>query len=194
MYLRFFSVLFLAAILTACGGDPQQQTLSSDPQNTELPSSASASSSDDSVSTSTGGTSANTEESVSETRGDDNNIVPGSVADFQNSADDTIYFETDQHFISDKSARALRAQARWLRQYPEKRILIEGNCDERGTREYNYALGNRRAFAVRDFLISQGVPSYRIKTVSYGKDKPEFLGANETAWSLNRRAVTVITE
>jgi peptidoglycan-associated lipoprotein len=119
-------------------------------------------------------------------------VVPGSPEDFNASQNVRVFFETNKHFISNEAARTLRQQARWLRKYPEKRIIIEGNCDERGTREYNYALGNRRALSVRDFLISQGIPSYRIRTVSYGKDKPEFIGSNKTAWALNRRAVTVI--
>ena len=83
-------------------------------------------------------------------------------------------------------------QAAWLRQYAQYRITIEGHCDERGTREYNLALGERRAMAVKSFLVAQGLPAARIETLSYGKERPEVVGSDESAWARNRRGVTVL--
>ena len=105
---------------------------------------------------------------------------------------DTVYFGTDE-FALDEAARAsLAAQARWLIANPNVRASIEGHCDERGTREYNQALGERRANAARDFLVSQGVPAARLVTTSWGKERPVATGSTEEAWAQNRRAVTVI--
>jgi len=119
--------------------------------------------------------------------------VPGSQADFvaQMSGDDTIYFDTDRYNIDAFDQAALAKQAQWLMQYPGKRVTIEGHCDERGTRDYNLALGERRANAAKNYLASLGVNSTRLTTVSYGKERPIALGSNESAWAQNRRAVTV---
>jgi len=105
---------------------------------------------------------------------------------------DTVYFGTDEYSLDDATKATLSAQARWLLANPNVRASIEGHCDERGTREYNQALGERRANATRDFLISQGVPAARLQTTSWGKERPVATGSNEEAWAQNRRAVTVI--
>lgn len=105
---------------------------------------------------------------------------------------DTIYFGTDEYSLDEASKATLAAQARWLLANPNVRASIEGHCDERGTREYNQALGERRANAARDFLISQGVPASRLLSTSWGKERPVALGSNEEAWAQNRRAATVI--
>jgi peptidoglycan-associated lipoprotein len=105
---------------------------------------------------------------------------------------DTIYFGTDQYSLDEASKATLAAQARWLLATPNVRASLEGHADERGTREYNQALGERRANATRDFLLSQGVPADRMTVTSWGKERPVATGSNEEAWAQNRRAVTVI--
>ena len=119
--------------------------------------------------------------------------VPGSQADFaaQMMGQDTIYFETDKFNIDAADQAALAAQAQWLMKYPAKRLTVEGHADERGTREYNLALGERRANAAKNYLVSLGVDAGRITTVSYGKERPVALGSDEESWARNRRAVTV---
>ena len=110
----------------------------------------------------------------------------------QNEIGDRVYFETDKHNINSASAYVLETQANWLKSTPGFQILIEGHCDERGTREYNLALGERRANAVKDFLTSLGVDIGRISTISYGKERPSASGNTSEAWSENRRAVTIV--
>lgn len=105
---------------------------------------------------------------------------------------DTVYFGTDEYSLDEATRMTLAAQARWLIANPNVRASLEGHADERGTREYNQALGERRANAVRDFLVSQGVPTSRLVTTSWGKERPVAQGSNEEAWAQNRRAVTVI--
>jgi peptidoglycan-associated lipoprotein len=119
--------------------------------------------------------------------------IPGSQADFVAvmQGQDTIYFDTDKYNIDSADAAALQAQAQWLSKYPGKHATIEGHCDERGTRDYNLALGERRANAAKNYLVSLGVDAGRLSTVSYGKERPVALGSNEEAWAKNRRAVTV---
>ena len=119
--------------------------------------------------------------------------TPGSQADFAATlmGQDTIYFDTDRYNIDATDQQALAAQAQWLLKYPAKRLTIEGHADERGTREYNLALGERRANAAKNYLASLGVDAARISTVSYGKERPVALGSDEESWSKNRRAVTV---
>ncbi len=119
--------------------------------------------------------------------------VPGSQADFiaTTRGQDTIYFDTDRYDIDSDDAGALRTQSQWLARYPAKRATIEGHADERGTREYNLALGERRANAAKNFLLSQGIDAARLTTVSFGKERPVALGSDEASWSRNRRAVTV---
>ncbi|OCC23648.1 peptidoglycan-associated lipoprotein [Croceicoccus estronivorus] len=119
--------------------------------------------------------------------------VPGSQADFmaQMGGRQVIYFDTDRYNIDSVDAAALQTQAQWLLQYPNKRATIEGHCDERGTRDYNLALGERRANAAKNYLVSLGIDAVRLSTVSYGKERPVALGSNEAAWAKNRRAVTI---
>ena len=121
-------------------------------------------------------------------------LVPGTQAHFaqQMAGRDTIYFDTDMFNIDAEDQAALAQQAAYLRQYPDIRATVEGHCDERGTREYNLALGERRANAAKNYLASLGVAADRITTVSYGKERPVALGSNEQAWARNRRAVTIV--
>lgn len=120
-------------------------------------------------------------------------IIPGSQADFvqQMAGQDVIFFDTDRFNIDDIDAVALQAQAQWLMRYPNKRATIEGHADERGTREYNLALGERRANSAKNYLVSLGIDASRLTTVSYGKERPVATASNETAWAQNRRAVTI---
>jgi|SRR5690606_7790287 peptidoglycan-associated lipoprotein len=120
--------------------------------------------------------------------------VPGTQAHFAQvmAGRDTIYFDTDKFNIDAEDQAALREQAAYLQQYPNIRATIEGHCDERGTREYNLALGERRANAAKNYLVSLGISADRLTTVSYGKERPVALGSNEQAWARNRRAVTIV--
>jgi peptidoglycan-associated lipoprotein len=118
--------------------------------------------------------------------------VPGSQQDLVVNVGDRVFFDTDRSDLKPEARRTLERQAAWLKQYAQAAVTLEGHCDERGTREYNLALGERRANAARDYLVSLGIPSQRIRTVSYGKERPAVLGSNEAAWSQNRRAVTVV--
>jgi peptidoglycan-associated lipoprotein len=119
--------------------------------------------------------------------------VPGSAADFQQQAGDRVYFAYDSYELDEASRGTLGKQAGWLQRYPRVRITVEGHADERGTREYNLALGDRRANAVKNFLAAQGVSADRISTISYGKERPEVQGSDEESYAQNRRAVTVIS-
>ncbi|RDC60649.1 Peptidoglycan-associated lipoprotein [Alteripontixanthobacter maritimus] len=103
-----------------------------------------------------------------------------------------IYFDTDRYNIDSQDAAALQTQAQYMMQYTNLNATIEGHTDERGTREYNLALGERRANSAKNYLVSLGVPAGRLRTVSYGKEAPVALGSNAQAWAQNRRAVTVI--
>lgn len=106
-------------------------------------------------------------------------------------ANTVVYFDTDRYNIDSEDSAKLQTQAQYFSQYPQVTFTIEGHCDERGTREYNLALGERRANAAKNYLVSLGIPASRIRTVSYGKERPVALGSNESAWALNRRAATV---
>ncbi|HEV2867191.1 MAG TPA: peptidoglycan-associated lipoprotein Pal [Allosphingosinicella sp.] len=123
--------------------------------------------------------------------------VPGSRADFLQSvgqAGDRIFFDFDSYAVDAQDRATLDAQAEWLNRNSGVRVTIEGHADERGTREYNLALGDRRANAARDYLQSRGIAASRMTTISWGKERPAVEGSNDYAWSQNRRAVTVIPE
>ena len=123
--------------------------------------------------------------------GVDSNAVPGSQADLAAQAgSDIVYFETDQQTLNSQSRSIVEGQARWLQNYPNLNVTIEGHADERGTREYNLALGDRRANAVKNYMIAVGIDPRRINTISYGKEQPLVVGADGTSWSQNRRART----
>jgi len=120
-------------------------------------------------------------------------VVPGSAADFRRSvASDTIHFALDMYDIDPEARAILDTQAAWLLKYPNARATIEGHCDERGTREYNLALGDRRATAAKNYLAAKGVDPSRLMTISYGKERPIALGSDEASWAQNRRAVTIV--
>jgi peptidoglycan-associated lipoprotein len=119
--------------------------------------------------------------------------IPGSMQDFVVNAGDRVYFDLDQSTLRSDALPVLARQAAWLNRYPQVMVRIEGNADERGTREYNLALGARRAESVRAYLASQGVAAGRITTISYGKERPIDPGSNEEAWARNRNSHTAIT-
>jgi len=118
--------------------------------------------------------------------------APGTQADLVVNVGDRIFFGTDRYDLTPEARGVLDAQAQWLNQYPHLGITVEGHADERGTREYNLALGERRANSVKNYLVALGVSPSRITTISYGKERPAVPGSNETAWAQNRRGVTKV--
>jgi peptidoglycan-associated lipoprotein len=119
--------------------------------------------------------------------------TPGSRQDFIVNVGDRVFFETDSTELTSVAQATLDKQARWLQQYPRYTFTIEGHADERGTREYNFALGARRAEVTKDYLAARGIPAGRMKTVSYGKERPVAVCNDISCWSQNRRAVTVLS-
>ena len=121
--------------------------------------------------------------------------VPGSRADFlQNVAADRVFFNTDDYSIDAEDRQTLDSQVAWLQRNPNVRVTIEGHADERGTREYNLALGDRRANAAKNYLAARGIAESRMTTISWGKERPVAEGSDESAWAQNRRAVTVLPQ
>jgi peptidoglycan-associated lipoprotein len=121
--------------------------------------------------------------------------TPGSRADMiAQAGTDTVHFATDSSDVDAEAKAILAKQAAWLVKYPNVHVTVEGHCDERGTREYNLALGDRRANSAKDFLVNAGVSAGRISVISYGKERPVATGSDEDAWAQNRRAVTVVPQ
>jgi len=120
-------------------------------------------------------------------------IVPGSAEDLRVNVGDTVHFAYNEYNIEDNDKATLQRQATWLQKYPSIKVTVEGDCDERGTREYNLALGARRANAVKEYLVSLGVSSARVDTISYGKEHPICTQSTEDCWAQNRRGVTSIS-
>ena len=120
--------------------------------------------------------------------------APGSQQDFVVNVGDRVFFDTDSSELSEQARATLDKQAQWLNNYNRYAFTIEGHADERGTREYNIALGARRAETVREYLISRGIPAQRMRTISYGKERPVALCNDISCWSQNRRAVTVLDQ
>lgn len=124
-------------------------------------------------------------------------VVPGSQEDFLANVGqygDRIFFDTDKFNVDAEDQATLQRQAQWLARYPNVRVTVEGHADERGTREYNLALGERRANSAKNYLASLGVDASRVQTVSYGKERPQAMGSDEQSWAQNRRAVTVTVQ
>lgn len=122
-----------------------------------------------------------------------NGATPGSQQDFTVNVGDRIFFETDSSSLTAKARATLDRQAQWLVRYPNYPITVEGHADERGTREYNLALGARRAAASRDYLAARGVPRNRMRTISFGKERPVAVCNDISCWSQNRRSVTILS-
>ena len=165
MRFKLLSVLSALLLLTACGSDPE-------------------------TTADTGGSG---QQAAAGSQDTSASVKAGSVQDFVVNVGDRVFFDFDKSNLTSDALATLDKQAEWLTKYSTVQILIEGHCDERGTREYNLALGDRRATSVRDYLVSKGVARSRIKIISYGKERPAVLGSNEDAWAQNRRGVTTIT-
>jgi peptidoglycan-associated lipoprotein len=121
-------------------------------------------------------------------------VTPGTPREFAVKVGDTVYFTTDSTDLTPDAQNTLRAQAGWLKQYPQYTVTVEGHADERGTREYNLALGAKRATTVRTFLTSQGIDAARMRTISYGKERPVAVCNDISCWSQNRRAQTALNK
>ena len=131
--------------------------------------------------------------SSSTSSGSDSSITTGTQEDLIVNVGDRVFFEFDSSELTVDAQSTLDAQAAWLMQYPDTNITIEGHADERGTREYNLALGDKRAFAVYSYLAQAGIDTNRMEYISWGKERPEVVGSDETAYSQNRRGVTTVT-
>ncbi len=168
MRFKFLSVLAAVALLAACETAPESSgsTQSSGAASTTSSSSGS---------------------SMSAVQ-----IQGGTQEDLVVNVGDRVFFAFDSSELSAEARASLEKQAAWMKKFGGVRVVVEGHCDERGTREYNLALGERRANAAKDYLVALGVNPARVKTISYGKERPAALGHNETAWAQNRRAVTVV--
>lgn len=121
-------------------------------------------------------------------------VVPGSQADLEANVGDRVFFALDSSVLSSEAQATLGRQVTWLQANPAVKVTVQGHADERGTREYNLALGERRATAAKNFLASAGVDASRLSTISYGKEHPAVVGSTEEAWNQNRRAVTAVNE
>ncbi len=121
-----------------------------------------------------------------------NSVQPGTEQDLAKNVGDRVFFVTNTSDLGTEARATLDRQAAWLKKYANLTVTVEGHCDERGTREYNLALGERRAEAVKRYLIASGIPASRIQTISYGKERPAVEGSDEQAWAQNRRGVTVV--
>ena len=176
MIIKLFTGALLVFFLAACSTTPKDTADSSG--------SGSSSSSSDVSSTGEG--------TVTETSPDSNTIVPGSQEDLIVNVGDRVFFDYDSSDLDSDAQELLQDQVAWLKQYSDVSVIIEGHCDERGTREYNLALGEKRAQSVKNYLISLGISSDRVTTISYGKERPAVIGSNDGAWAQNRRSVTIV--
>ena len=172
--------IFLILFVSACATSPVKTV--------KTEGSGSSSESDSSVSSAGELTSV---DYTSDVPSDYEGIYPGSQADLIVNVGDRVFFAYDSFQLDDDAKELLQDQAAWLKQYNKKSITIEGHCDERGTREYNLALGERRAKAVKDYLMTYGISGKRISVISYGKERPVNTESTPLAWSQNRRSVTV---
>ena len=121
-----------------------------------------------------------------------NGVVPGTQQDLVVNVGDRVFFGYDQYDLTAEARATVERQATWMKTYANVSVIVEGHCDERGTREYNLALGEKRAMAVRNYLIANGVAPNRVQTISYGKERPVVLGSDNTSWAQNRRGVLVV--
>ena len=179
MLKRLFLSVFLLLFVAACGTTPKDTAETS----------ASGSSGDfNTATTDESSTSTTVDTSTSDFSG----VISGTPEDFIVSVGDRVYFGYDSYELDADAQELLQDQAAWLKQYNKTSITIEGHCDERGTREYNLALGERRAQAVKNYLNGLGVSTSSMSTISYGKERPAVVGSNDDAWGQNRRSVTKV--
>ena len=175
MVIKLFTGALLVFFLAACSTTPKDTADSS----------GSGSSSSSDVSSSAEGT-------ITETGPDSTSIEPGSQEDLIVNVGDRVFFNYDSSELDSDAQELLQDQVAWLKQHSNVSVIIEGHCDERGTREYNLALGEKRAQSVKNYLISLGISSERVATISYGKERPAVVGSNDGAWAQNRRSVTIV--
>ena len=176
MIIKLLASATLVFFLAAC---------STTPKDTADSSGSGSSSSSSDVSSS--------ETTTSETSSVDSaSIEPGSQEDLIVNVGDRVFFNYDSSELDSDAQELLQDQVAWLKQYSDVSVIVEGHCDERGTREYNLALGEKRAQAVKNYLISLGISSNRVSTISYGKERPAVVGSNDGAWAQNRRSVTIV--
>ena len=173
MRLKLITMFAAAALVAACSTAPEQ--------------SAGSGGTGGAAGATTGGAAAGQASTPPATQ-----VVPGSQQDLVANVGDRVFFDYDQFTLKPEARRTLDRQAEWMGRYPNVRLSIEGHADERGTREYNLALGERRAKSVKDYLVSKGINASRLTSISYGKERPVALGSNELAWSQNRRGVSVV--
>ena len=185
---RFLLLAAGAALLTACETASEIDAIASGASGSSATSSTASSGSSDSSSSTSSSTSSSGASSESETTYSYDTDPKTALI----KVGDRVLFGYDSSELDDDDRSVLDNQAKFLNQNPSLKVTIEGHCDERGTREYNLALGEKRASAVKDYLISVGINSERISVVSYGKERPQVLGSNKAAWSMNRRSVTTI--
>ena len=176
MMIKLFTSALLVFFLAAC---------STTPKDTADSSGSGSSSSTSDVSSSEEGT-------ITEPSPESASIAPGSQEDLIVNVGDRVFFNYDSSELDSDAQELLQDQVAWLKQYSDVSVIVEGHCDERGTREYNLALGEKRAQSVKNYLISLGVSSDRVSTISYGKERPSVVGSNDGAWAQNRRSVTVV--
>ena len=172
MFYKFFISIFMVLFVAACATTPKDSADSS----------GSGSSSS--------GSDVSSEGTITETTG--SGIVSGSQEDLIVNVGDRVFFGYDSSDLDSDALELLQDQVAWLKQNSDVSVTIEGHCDERGTREYNLALGEKRAQAVKNYLIGLGINPDRVSTVSYGKERPAVVGSNDGAWAQNRRSVTLV--
>ena len=172
MFYKFFISIFMVLFVAACATTPKDSADSSG-------SGSSSSGSDVSA-----------EGTITETSG--SGIVSGSQEDLIVNVGDRVFFGYDSSDLDSDALELLQDQVAWLKQNSDVSVTIEGHCDERGTREYNLALGEKRAQAVKNYLIGLGINPDRVSTISYGKERPAVVGSNDGAWAQNRRSVTLV--
>ena len=173
-FYKFILSIFVALFIAACTTTPKDTAESSGSGTTGSTDSVSSSSSSESESSTSG-----------------ESIVPGSQEDLIVNVGDRVFFNYDSAELDEDAKELLQDQVAWIKQYNAS-VVIEGHCDERGTREYNLALGEKRAQAVKNYLTQMGISSSQVSTISYGKERPAVIGSNEGAWSQNRRSVTTV--
>ena len=173
MRLKLITMFAAAALVAACSTAPEQ--------------SAGSGGTGGAAGATTGGAAAGQASTPPATQ-----LVPGSQQDLVANVGDRVFFDYDQFTLKPEARRTLDRQAEWMGRYPNVRLSIEGHADERGTREYNLALAERRAKSVKDYLVSKGINASRLTSISYGKERPVALGSNELAWTQNRRGVSVV--
>ena len=171
MIIKLLASALLVFFLAACSTTPKDTADSSGSGSTSTSSDVSSSGETDSASAS---------------------IEPGSQEDLIVNVGDRVFFNYDSAELDTDAQELLQDQVAWLKQYSNVSVIIEGHCDERGTREYNLALGEKRAQSVKNYLINLGISSDRVSTISYGKERPAVVGSNDGAWAQNRRSVTIV--